>query len=68
MAMARAEIEAYGLTVETEAGGRKANPAVAIERDSRLAFARLVRELDLDAEPPPDRSRPPALRSNRRGS
>jgi phage terminase small subunit len=48
--------------------GMKAHPAVAIERDSRLAFARLVRELDLDSEPPPDRARPPALRSNRRGA
>jgi phage terminase small subunit len=44
-----------------------ARPVVAIERDSRLAFARLVRELDLDTEgPAEERSRPPALRSNRR--
>ena len=42
----------------------KAHPAVAIERDSRLAFARLIRELDLDAEPPPSWSRPPGLHSN----
>ena len=44
----------------------RAHPAVAIERDSRLAFARLIRELDLDAEPPASWSRPPALHSNRR--
>ena len=44
----------------------KAHPAVAIERDSRLAFARLIRELNLDAEPPASWSRPPALHSNRR--
>ena len=44
----------------------KAHPAVAIERDSRFAFARLIRELDLDAEPPPSWSRPPGLHSNRR--
>jgi len=40
--------------------------AIAIERDSRLAFARLLRELDLDAAAAPERARPPALRSNRR--
>ncbi len=44
-----------------------ARPEVAIERDTRLAFARLIRELDLDVEAPSEaRSRPPALRSNRR--
>ena len=55
-----------GLTIPTGAGGQKAHPAVAIERDSRLAFTRVLRELDLDTEAPPEGRRPPALRSNRR--
>ena len=61
------EMLADGLTVKTADGGLKAHPCVAIERDARLAFARLIRELDLDTEPPAHgRSSPPALASNRR--
>lgn len=63
---ARVILDRDGMTTGTETGGLKAHPCIGIERDARLAFARLLRELDLDAEPPPDRARPPALRSNRR--
>ena len=63
---AREEIDRDGLTIRTGDGGLKAHPAVAIERDARLAFARLVRELDLDAGAPSESRRPPALLSNRR--
>ena len=62
---ARELIARDGLVVPTADGGMKAHPAISIERDCRTAFARLVRELDLDVEPVQDR-RPPALRSNRR--
>jgi P27 family predicted phage terminase small subunit len=54
-----------GLTLETSTG-RKMHPAVLIERDSRTAFMKAIRELDLDMVPVADSSsRPPALRSNR---
>ncbi|MGE0775203.1 MAG: P27 family phage terminase small subunit [Sphingomonadaceae bacterium] len=55
-----------GLTFSDERGAIKAHPCVAIERDARIAFARLIRELDLDAGAPAERSRPPSLLSNRR--
>lgn len=55
-----------GLTFVAANGDPKTHPAVAIERDARVAFARLVRELDLDAGAPSERSRPPSLHSNRR--
>ncbi len=61
---ARAAIGRDGLTMKAGDGSLKAHPCVAIERDSRLAFARLLRELDLDATIPSER-RPPALPSNR---
>src|SRR5690606_6486090 len=63
---AREAIEQHGLTYTDRFGAPKARPEVAVERDSRIAFARLLRELDLDVEPPAEAPRPPALRSNRR--
>ena len=45
----------------------KARPEVSIERDATITFARLLRELDLDVDPPSAPGRPPALRSNNRG-
>jgi hypothetical protein len=63
---AREVLNDAGLTYQNRFGDPVLRPEAAVERDSRLAFARLIRELDLDVEPPPERSRPPALRSNRR--
>lgn len=47
---AREVIEREGPYYADRFGQPRAHPALAVERDSRLAFARLVRELDLDAE------------------
>ncbi|WP_394889548.1 P27 family phage terminase small subunit [Mesorhizobium sp. AaZ16] len=63
---ARAALATHGLTFNDSKGDPKTRPEVAIERDSRIAFARLIRELDLDTEAPAGSGRPPALRSNRR--
>lgn len=67
MQQARAALHEHGsLTFTSASGEPKARPEVAMERDARVGFARLLRELDLDAGTPADRARPPALRSNRR--
>jgi phage terminase small subunit len=56
---AREALAEHGLTFEDRFHQPHARPEVSIERDSRIAFARLLRELCLDLEPPT--SRPPAL-------
>ena len=48
MTQARSEIADYGITYVSKKGDIRGHPAVAIERDARIAFARLVRELNLD--------------------
>ncbi len=65
MQQAREAVAKHGLTSDDK-GMCRARPEVAMERDSKIAFARLIRELDLDSEPPSQRSRPPAILSNRR--
>jgi phage terminase small subunit len=47
-----------GTYVPDRYGALKAHPAVAVERDARIAFARLVRELDLEGETAPDPRQP----------
>jgi len=64
---AREAVGVHGLTFTDRFGCPHSRPEIAVERDSRLAFCRILRELDLDVAPPPDSSRPPGLRSNNGG-
>jgi len=57
---AREALAESGLIYEDRFGQPRARPEVAIERDSRIAFARLLRELGLDIQEPGD-SRPPVV-------
>ena len=63
---AREVIDRDGMTFIDRFGCPRARPEIAIERDSRIGFTRLVRELDLNVEPPASPSRPPLLYHNRR--
>jgi phage terminase small subunit len=49
MEEARKQIARGGLTVPSQQG-IKSHPAVAVERDARAAFARLIKQLKLDKE------------------
>jgi phage terminase small subunit len=61
---AREGLLKHGLTFEDRFGSPHARPEIAIERDSRLAFARLIREIGLDVSTPTD-TRPNSLPANR---
>ncbi len=58
---AREAITAHGTTFTDRYGQPRARPEVQIERDSRIAFARLLRELGLDVEGPTEAPRPPRV-------
>jgi hypothetical protein len=63
---ARQALAEHGSTYTDRYGAPRLRPEAALERDHRTAFARLIRELDLDVEPPTSpRIGPPPLRSNR---
>jgi P27 family predicted phage terminase small subunit len=63
---AREILAADGITQRDDRGNIRAHPAIAIEKDARIGYARLLRELDLDVEAPrSERTGPPGLRSNR---
>jgi phage terminase small subunit len=57
---ARESLAEHGLTFLDRFDQPHARPEVAIERDSRIAFARLLRELALDVTEP-EESRPPSI-------
>ena len=61
---AREIIAREGMTYTDRFGSPRARPEVAILRDAKMSFCRLLRDLDIDETTPSD-SRPPALRSNR---
>lgn len=66
MQQARTALADHGALTFTDGNGTiRAHPCVAMERDARVAFARLIRELDLDGGAPSEAPRPPALQSNR---
>ncbi|MFN8037891.1 MAG: hypothetical protein U0Q07_01655 [Acidimicrobiales bacterium] len=50
---ARRLVDADGAVVLDRFGQHRVHPGVAVERDARLAYARLVRQLDLDGLPDP---------------
>jgi len=59
---AREVLAKQGLTFTDRFGQPRSRPEIAIERDSRIAFARLVRELGLDHEGgPSDAPQPPLI-------
>ena len=51
---ARELLLAEGITYQDRFGSPRKHPAVSIEESARIAFARMLRELDLDAESLPD--------------
>ena len=59
---ARRALEKHGLTFTDRWDAPHSRPEVAIERDSRLAFARLLRELALDVIEPGTENRAPIIR------
>jgi hypothetical protein len=61
---ARKAIDTFGLTYEDRFGAPRTRPEVAVERDARLGFAKLLKDLDLDAPAPLS---PVALRPRRGG-
>lgn len=58
---AREALAEHGATYQDRFEQPRARPEVNIERDSRIGFARLMRELALDVESPRQPGRPPTI-------
>jgi phage terminase small subunit len=56
---AREVIDRDGQTFTDRFGQPKVRPEIGIERDSRIGFARLLREMALDGDSAPEPTRPP---------
>jgi phage terminase small subunit len=54
-------IDAEGCFIVDRFKQKREHPAVKTERDQKVVFCRIVRELNLDIEAPKEASRPPAL-------
>jgi phage terminase small subunit len=57
---ARRALRRHGITFVDRFGQPRARPEVAVERDCKVVFARLLRELALDVDAPAE-SRPPTM-------
>lgn len=62
-AQARQAVESAGLTYKDRHGNLRPHPGCQIERDNRVLYARLLRELALDVEEPAE-NRPPTIHGN----
>jgi len=56
----RAVIETEGVFIKDRFEQKKEHPAVKCERDQKVVFCRILRELNLDIETPKE-NRPPSL-------
>jgi P27 family predicted phage terminase small subunit len=62
---ARQQLADEGCTFTDRHGAIRPHPSINIERDSRIAFVRIIRELGLDIESPAE-VKPPTIQANRR--
>ena len=60
IAAAREEIEKSGEYYTDRWGAPKAHPGFSLIKDQKGLFVRLIREMALDLEGPPEAARPPA--------